>query len=230
MDEIDQSSIPSQPENMPAVVSGGVDIDSQGDSNIHGDVVGRDKIVNVSVQVSPVEPLARASNPEPSAASNHLELDRHLFLKIREILPSQSMIDVRECDYGGAFPREMHKDLHNFVYFCKTPECEFIDADMERLRAALYESINQFLRKIGVYTFPEHMDPMWNRIPRDPYGDLESIQILTPMAKDEEDFNKRMKEQSERVIRYAQELNDSATESWKAFEEFIRQGRRRLAV
>jgi hypothetical protein len=71
---------------------------------------------------------------------------------------------------------------------------------------------------------------MWNRIPRDPYGDLESIQTLTAMAKDEEDFDRRMKEQSERAIRYEQELNDSATESWKAYEEFIRQGRRRLAV
>lgn len=54
--------------------------------------------MNVSVQVSPVEPLARASNSETSTAVNHLELDRQLLLKIREILPSQSMIDVREHD------------------------------------------------------------------------------------------------------------------------------------
>lgn len=56
-------------EDLPANQSGGVDIDSQ-DTQVHGDVTGRDKVVNININVQNPSPeaLARLLNPDAPAA------------------------------------------------------------------------------------------------------------------------------------------------------------------
>lgn len=87
---------------------------------------------------------ALTTNPE------YIELDKKLFLEIKQILNKDGSIErVRQHDYGGTFDREWHRGLLDFIYFCEQPECEFLDADMEGLRCRFADDVKKFLWAIA---------------------------------------------------------------------------------
>ncbi len=163
--------------------------------------------------------------------SSHIEQDRMLFLEIREILKSGKVIwYVRETSFDGAFERKYLKELYEYEEFCKRPECEFIDGEMERLRLKLLETIKKFLRSIGRHTFPEKTDPEWNRIPRDPSQEPEMIAWFSQKAKSEVEFERMVEEQRNYVKMIGAELNQLADHVCDAYDKFIKNGRKKFFV
>lgn len=166
------------------------------------------------------------------ASPEHIKLDQELFTKIRQILPSDGVIRfVRYHDYGGSFDRKVHYDLHRFLEYCELPEFEFLDADLEGLRAKLFENINKFTQAIGLYTFPIMIgDGSWNQIPPDPMENLGAISFYHSHAKTEEEFNRMVEDQRRRIFNMHHELNDFAEQVVETYDEFVRLGRRKLAI
>ena len=145
------------------------------------------------------------SNPD------YIELDRHLFMEIREILPSDkgSIVHLRFHDYGNSFPDGCHDDLNNFMSKCIRPEFEFIDIDLEGTRTKLANSIDSFLESIGLLTYPVGGRPDRNRVPKEySYGS---------------DEQKRLFKES------IAKLNELSTDVLETYDELIRLGRRKLA-
>lgn len=145
------------------------------------------------------------SNPD------YLELDRQLFCEIREILPSDrgSINFLRFHDYGASFPCGIHEDLYTFMYKCSNPEFEFMDIDLEGIRARLFELIDKFTDLTGQFTFPVDGAPRKNRVPKEwTYGSRE----------EQVKFNK-----------ITNELNELGAEICKVYDELIKLGRRKLS-
>lgn len=171
------------------------------------------------------------NNLNSTVSPDHLRLDQELFTKIRALLPSDGVIwFVRNHDYGGSFERKVHQPLFRFLELCELPECEFLDTDMEGLRAKLYETTMQFTQSLGLKTFPLEGNPGWNRIPRDPYEDLTTLSIYSERAKNDEEFDRMIRDQQLRIKVMQEELNQLSTQLVETYDEFIRLGRRRLSI
>jgi hypothetical protein len=89
------------------------------------------------------------------ATETHLELDRQVYRKLKEVLPSDSSIHfIRFNNYAGfSFPLDQHKNLHDFLRACEFPEFEFIDPDLEGLRGTLRKTVEEFVSMIGMNTW-----------------------------------------------------------------------------
>jgi hypothetical protein len=139
---------------------------------------------------------------------DYIELDREVFLQVREILPSTGAIQfVRSHPWGAAFPLGKMDQLYRFLDHCTRPEFEFIDADLKGLRASFAESVERFCAAIGIYTFPLDNRLEWSNVPR------------------EWEFA-----QAERYGKAINELTDSSNEVCAKYDELIRLGRRKLGV
>lgn len=161
----------------------------------------------------------------------YTELDRQLFRKIRRILSSHGVIwYVRKTSFDGVFETKRLRELYDFEHFCECPECEFMDRGMENLRKQLSGAIKAFLRGAGQHTFPERANPEWNRIPRDPMREPEMLVWFRGKAKTKEEFDELVGKQREYVNRIGRELNQLAEQVCATYDEFVRVGRRRLAV
>ncbi len=140
--------------------------------------------------------------------SDYTELDREVFLQIREILPSTGSIQfIRSHPWGAAFPLEKMNQLYRFLDRCARPEFEFIDADLEGIRASLEEAIEIFCATIGVYTFPVYNRLGWNNVPID-----------------------RGFPQAQQHDKITSELTDLSDAVCAKYDESIRLGRRKLIV
>jgi hypothetical protein len=141
----------------------------------------------------------------------HMELDRKLFITIRKMLLSNnSILFLRKHDFAGSsFALEYLEDLKNFNNVCEFPEFEFIDADLETLRANLDHCIFSFLTEIGHNTFPEDSNDgkLRNRIPQE-----------------------WKHKQWERFWDAADKINELAKEVVSSYNQLIQQGRRKLGV
>lgn len=84
-----------------------------------------------------------------------IELDRKLFLKIREILPSRdrSISFIRSHIYANQFLFEAHNDLEQYRLETENPDFEFIDVDLEIRKSHLTRSIETFLEVLYQVTF-----------------------------------------------------------------------------
>jgi len=138
---------------------------------------------------------------------DYIELDREVLLQVRKVLPSTGAIRfIRSHAWGAAFPLSKMDELYRFLDHCTRPEFEFIDADLEGLRASLAESVERFLATIGLDTFPLNR-PGWNNVPR------------------EWNFV-----QAERYSKAINELTSSSNKVCAKYDELIRLGRRKLSV
>ena len=146
------------------------------------------------------------SNPD------YINLDRKLFMEIREILPSDkgSIVYLRFHDYGGSFPDGAHDDLTNFIRCCVKPEFEFIDIDLEGARTKLANAIDLFLNTINLLTYP--LDG--------------GIQDKYSVPKE---WSYGSKEQKREYKKSIYRLNELKTCVHQAYDELIRLGRRKLA-
>ncbi len=167
----------------------------------------------------------------PFANPSYLELDRKLFVQIREILTSNgAILFLRQHDYGGSFDLERHDELHDFYYFCQVPEVEFLDADMEGLRSRLENDVRNFRHAIGEHTFPMNGQGARNRIPRDPMQEPEIYSWLASRADSQEELDELIAKQRKHIFEIQHKLNGLAQKVCDTYDEFIRLGRRKLAI
>lgn len=100
---------------------------------------------------------------------NSVETDKQIYRKLQEVLPwNGSLSFISDNNFAGfSFNLDNLNQLTAFQYLCDNPAFEFIDADMESLKAELLNNINVFQRLIGQYTFPtgnmgrNHVPPEW---------------------------------------------------------------------
>jgi HNH endonuclease len=72
----------------------------------------------------------------------YLKLDQEAFKTLKRLLPWHGvMIFVREHDFCNSFLLDEVHMLYNFIRYCKNPEFEFIDADLEGLKSNLLSSV-----------------------------------------------------------------------------------------
>jgi hypothetical protein len=99
---------------------------------------------------------------------NIVETDKIVYETLVNTLPWNGSINfIRTNNYAG-FPFEKVRlnDLHEFKSFCENPAFEFIDPDLESLRASLLKLINQYIVAISTQTFPTST-PGWYSVPED---------------------------------------------------------------
>jgi hypothetical protein len=138
-----------------------------------------------------------------------IDLDRKLFLKIREILPSQkgSISFMREHSYGTPFLRNRHDDLLRYLDQCKSPEFEFINSDLETRRSQLTKNIQEFQDILSNTTFYLDTRPSYLAIAPD---------IKYVLGSD--------------YFQIIRKVETAANQVCLAYDELVRFGRRNLAV
>lgn len=87
-----------------------------------------------------------------------VETDKRVYELLIKVLPWDGSINfIRTNNFAGfSFENARLDDLHEFEYHCKNPAFEFIDPDLEALRANLLELVNRFTLTITSETFPTH--------------------------------------------------------------------------
>ena len=85
-----------------------------------------------------------------------VETDKQVYQLLVNVLPWDGSIDfIRTNNFAGfSFELARLDDLYEFEYHCKNPAFEFIDPDLELLRANLLDLIADFTMTLVVETFP----------------------------------------------------------------------------
>ncbi len=137
-----------------------------------------------------------------------VETDKHVYLHLVRTLPWNGSIDfIRTNNFAGwSFEKSRLNDLHEFEYQCRNPALEFIDPDLEGLRATLLCQISDFTMMIAIETFPTD-NVEWNSVPEE----WES-------------------EQPERFQRVITKLHSTAQTIIETYENLIRTATRKLGV
>ncbi len=148
------------------------------------------------------------SEIKDSLPPNHKEIDKKLFLEFKENLPSDGSIHfIDEQNMAGfSWARSELKDLHKFYNEWNDAEHEFLDNELEGLRANLHELVGDYLGQIATNTFPAYH---------------EGYQTVPPEWEE-----KNPKHFSEVVGK----LHDSAGNIVKVHQKLIRRARKKLGV
>jgi hypothetical protein len=86
-----------------------------------------------------------------------VETDKKVFQALVNILPwNRSLNFLKHNDFGGFFKLSKLDDLHAYEYKSNDPAFEFIDPDLEALRARLLDEISDFNLLVGYNTIPTH--------------------------------------------------------------------------
>lgn len=81
------------------------------------------------------------------------EVDRQTFQELLAALPSGGSISfIRTFNFGGAYRLQSLDDLKNFQHEYDGPEHEFLDVDLETLRAALRSQIDVFWALLATHS------------------------------------------------------------------------------
>jgi hypothetical protein len=141
-----------------------------------------------------------------------IDLDRKLFLKIREILPNKggSIAFIRNHSYTTPFRIEVHDDLEKYKLQCENPDFEFIDSDLESSRCELTDSVESFLNTFGRVAFTIDRCK----------SDFEIMAIYPHIKYSKPDIYHKA----------VDDLRQAAHKVCTAYDDLVRLGRRKLAV
>ena len=97
-----------------------------------------------------------------------VETDKQVYEILVKVLPWDGTISFIRANNFAGFSFELARldDLYECKHQCKNPAFEFIDPDLEALRASLLELIDEYTMTIGVETFPTH-NAGWNSVPEE---------------------------------------------------------------
>jgi HNH endonuclease len=155
------------------------------------------------------------ASPSIQRDERHVEIDRHLFARLRERLPSTRAKHLfHDLDYGTPFPRMLLDLLYSLEDFGHEPESEFLDATLESLFAEFRFRVHELRSNRGfervVTCLP---NPDLYQIPKT-YQDAYS------------DYDSRFEEYS----KITTGLNEAARELYKAYVTLVRESRRQLML
>jgi len=116
---------------------------------------------------------SRSISFEEKKIPDNREVDLRLFNEFKKVLPSNGSIHfIDEQNMAGfSWPREKLQDLDVFYHEWNDAEHEFLDNDLESIRAKLHELIGDYLGQIETNTFPAN-NPDWQTVP--PEWELEN--------------------------------------------------------
>lgn len=139
-------------------------------------------------------------------SSDYISLDRQTFARVQRLLPWDGTISfVRHNNFAGfSFRLEKLDDFSRFRMELEDPAFEFMDADLEALRAELVAAIRRFDKVIAFETFPTHNSGM-NTVPPDWETD-----------------------QPERFERVVPEIHGSTQQICDTYDELVKVARRKL--
>lgn len=150
------------------------------------------------------------------------EDDKRLFAKINQCFSGRSGEALHYEDLRGLHRRYIFDELFTLEHELHSPFNEFVNVELEKLRAQLLDKISHFTDIYSRNTFstdsglPDYQVThlwMYNN------GDLPAKEVT-----DDE-----MRELYETYWREAEAINDSASELWNCYCEFYRQGRHIIA-
>jgi hypothetical protein len=137
------------------------------------------------------------------------DADRNLLRSIQELL-SQAVPFARNVNFGSPFQTDFYTGLGILVWDRRGADHEFIDTELESLRAKLVSDAEAFVQLVGYRTFPTRTGVGLNDVP---YSEGE----------DDED-NTRY----HRYVGILKELHDAAEAVCLSYDNLIRVGRRKL--
>lgn len=96
-----------------------------------------------------------------------VETDKKVFEMVVDILPWNGSIQfLKENNFAGFAFRWSHLDnLSRFVHECNNPILEFVDPDLEGLRAALLQAIKEFMAEISTQSWPCRNNSKMQQVP-----------------------------------------------------------------
>lgn len=137
-----------------------------------------------------------------------VETDKQVYQLLVKVLPWDGSINfIRTNNFAGfSFELARLDDLNEFVYQCKNPAFEFIDPDLDGLRASLLQLIYGFNYTIATETFPT------NNVERN------------SVPEEWED------EQPERFERVVSKIHETADHIVEAYGSLVRTATRKLGI
>lgn len=95
--------------------------------------------------------------------------DKVVFAELIRVLPWNTGLSFMSAKKISGVPIEIEsfEKLSDFQTLCEEPQFEFLDADLEGLKAVLYQAVTVLIDAIGNYTTPSeksgfiHVSPQW---------------------------------------------------------------------
>ena len=134
--------------------------------------------------------------------SDRADHDIRLFKKFLELLPSssESIYFLKEHDLGNSFRGTCRDDLHKFIEDWDKAEFQFLNTKIELAKTKLYKLCSKFLGDLAYSSWPQDSCDFYTTLP-----DEYRSRLNLP-----EEFLKKIKD-----------LNDLATQCYKAHQSFI---------
>ncbi len=88
----------------------------------------------------------------PIAAPEHRDQDRAVYARLTAILQFKGVISYLRARAGNVFHRSQLEPLHVYLEECRDPSFEFLDIDLEGVRAELSASVEQYIERVARYT------------------------------------------------------------------------------
>lgn len=111
-----------------------------------------------------------------------------MYSRLTEILQIKGVISYIRERAGGVFFRSKLEPLHRYLDECRDPSFEFLDVDLEGVRAELSAGIEQYVEHVLNYTFaldrPDALYVQPEMKHRDPDGYYKIINTLTNDERD----------------------------------------------
>lgn len=146
------------------------------------------------------------------------EADKKLFTEICDVFTPGMRYWLKEADIGGYHPLEVFNPLFDLFHKNKDPFFEFINVEIEKSKAKLLSSINDFLDYKAANTFVKDLAGERMAVTRQWMVNHEDWK---PQGMSYEDCKQKFEEEAEKI-------NTLATAVWDCYDEFARQNRRLL--
>lgn len=148
----------------------------------------------------------RSETPAFDYNEKHQVLDKELFKKLVELLNLNSFIRfIKTHSFTNSFNQSSLEAMDRFLYYWGEPEYEFIDAEIETVRAELYDLMKKFSHEIACNTFP-----------------LGNGKFSIP-----DEWSWKFEERYKKTVL---DLDTKATLIYEKYVELVRLGREKLAI
>lgn len=156
--------------------------------------------------------------PSDRNGDNDYVADKILFQAICKGFSGDVQYWLQEADIGGSHPYHIFDSFHEILHKCDDPFFEFLNIEVEKLKGNLVSSIKEFCSYKATNTFVKNISGQQFCVTRQWMINHED---RIPERMSYEEYSKLYETQ-------ANKLNDLATEVWRSYCEFVRQGRRLL--
>ena len=161
----------------------------------------------------------RYSNEQSGAIVPICDDDKKLFDRIKQCFSGEIGHMLHYEDLRGIHKRYSFRELFSLEYELRSPLNEFINVELEKLRADLLDKISRFSSVYGQNTFGTDIDLPNYQVTHLWLYDNGYIPVHKVTEEEEQALY-------ETYWNEAEALNDSASDLWNCYYEFLRQGRR----